>query len=44
MTVFEEEEQQWEQGNLSHWRGLGLTDPIKRVEVRRSNHLRLFFG
>lgn len=25
-------EDDWDHG--THWRGLGLTDPIKRVEVR----------
>ena len=40
MTAFEEEEQRWEQEDLSHWRGLGLTDPIKSVEVRLAAQVR----
>jgi len=29
-----DEENEWEQPNRTNWRGLGLTDPIKSVEVR----------
>lgn len=30
----DEDESEWEQINAKNWRGLGLTDPIKSVEVR----------
>lgn len=30
---------QWEKADQPHWRGLGLTDPIKSVEVRFSVRL-----
>lgn len=29
----EDETEQWDQINNKAWRGLGLTDPIKNVEV-----------
>lgn len=29
-----EEESEWDQLNRTNWRGIGLTDPIKNVEVR----------
>jgi len=29
------EDTEWEQLNRANWKGLGLTDPIKTVEVRR---------
>jgi len=29
----EVEENEWEQLNRTNWKGLGLTDPIKNVEV-----------
>lgn len=34
MADLNEEASQWEQLNRTDWRGLGLTDSIKRVEVR----------
>jgi hypothetical protein len=37
MTALGEEEDDWERLNQTNWRGLGLTDPIKSVEVRLSN-------
>jgi hypothetical protein len=33
MTTIREEENDWEHENRTNWRGLGLADPIKRVEV-----------
>jgi len=30
----DEDENEWEALNRTNWRGLGLTDPIKSVEVR----------
>lgn len=30
------EDSQWDQLNRTEWRGLGLTDPIKSIEVRPS--------
>jgi hypothetical protein len=30
-----EEESEWNQITGAHWHGLGLTDPIKNVEVRQ---------
>jgi hypothetical protein len=32
-----EEENDWEHLNQTNWHGLGLTDPIKNVEVRPSD-------
>lgn len=29
-----DDESEWDHLNRTHWRGLGLTDPIKSVEVR----------
>jgi hypothetical protein len=29
----DEDENEWEALNRTHWRGLGLTDPVKAVEV-----------
>ncbi len=33
-------EQDWDQLNKSNWRGLGLSDPIRSVEVRDCSRLR----
>lgn len=33
MATIVEEETDWEHANRTNWRGLGLADPIKRVEV-----------
>lgn len=33
MSALVDEESDWEQLNRTNWRGLGLTDPIKSVEV-----------
>lgn len=33
MATIGEEEHDWEHENRTNWRGLGLADPIKRVEV-----------
>lgn len=33
MAGLNEDESEWDQLNKTNWRGLGLTDPIKRVEV-----------
>jgi DNA-directed RNA polymerase III subunit RPC2 len=27
------EDEEWEQANRTNWKGLGLTDPIKSIEV-----------
>jgi DNA-directed RNA polymerase III subunit RPC2 len=34
MGTLQEEETEWEQLNRTNWRGIGLADPIKSVEVR----------
>jgi DNA-directed RNA polymerase III subunit RPC2 len=34
MATLSGEEGDWEHLNQTNWRGLGLTDPIKSVEVR----------
>jgi hypothetical protein len=34
MTELAKDNSEWEQLNKGNWRGLGLTDPIKNVEVR----------
>ena len=31
--AMDEDENEWEALNQTNWRGLGLTDPIKSVEV-----------
>jgi hypothetical protein len=31
--AMDEDENEWEALNRTNWRGLGLTDPIKAVEV-----------
>lgn len=33
MAIVGEEENDWEHLNRTNWRGLGLADPIKTVEV-----------
>ena len=33
MATLEEEEQNWESLSRGNWKGLGLTDPVKAVEV-----------
>lgn len=33
MTVETRDEDDWDEVERSNWRGLGLTDPIKNVEV-----------
>lgn len=33
MGTRQDEEETWQSGDAAHWRGLGLTDPIKSVEV-----------
>lgn len=33
MATLEEIEEEWARIGQSNWRGLGLTDPIKSVEV-----------
>ena len=35
MTAARDEDEDWEQAGRRNWRGLGLTDPIKSVEVYR---------
>jgi hypothetical protein len=32
-----EDDEEWMQMNDTNWRGLGLTDPVKKVEVSRRN-------
>ena len=33
MAPHEEEEEEWGRAAQTNWRGLGLTDPVKSVEV-----------
>jgi DNA-directed RNA polymerase III subunit RPC2 len=33
MAALADEEEQWEHLHKSNWRGLGISDPIKSVEV-----------
>ena len=33
-----DEESEWEHLNRTNWHGLGLTDPVKNVEVRTLLH------
>lgn len=35
MATLGEEESEWDHLNKTDWRGLGLTDPIKDVQVRQ---------
>jgi hypothetical protein len=35
MADLHDEESEWDHLNRANWRGLGLTDPIKSVEVGR---------
>ena len=32
--VLDPEDEEWQHSNRTNWRGLGLADPIKNVEVR----------
>lgn len=34
ITGYGEEENDWDKLNRTSWKGLGLTDPVKSVEVR----------
>lgn len=42
MLDLNEEENEWEHLNRTNWRGLGLTDSIKSVEVRPYVSLKVF--
>lgn len=43
MADLDEADNEWEQLNRTNWRGLGLTDPIKSVEVRLKLHFAVCF-
>ncbi len=34
MAGYSEEDTEWDKLNRTSWKGLGLTDPVKSVEVR----------
>ena len=38
MATLGKEESNWDYINKTDWRGLGLTDPIKNVQVRQLFH------